>query len=243
MNKAKTIFIAFVLFGWVGCATVPPPKPLDPQSAVIGISVKTRAPIKTFTDKPNVVYFINAEQGEDVYTQGNFIRSNYAKGGQVYLLNLKPGHYAAVGCYKRIIGASPDDSGICSEGITNTTFFPKELIKLTEVTVAPGTIAFMGKYVIDTSTGLKDADDAQLHYAQLIWPGALLSYSAVGTAIMVVLPVFTERCEYAYKGSLHEEKCDKRAEIGFLDNALEHFKGTGWINIIQKRMEELKAEK
>ncbi|NIO20584.1 MAG: hypothetical protein GTN76_07565 [Candidatus Aenigmarchaeota archaeon] len=49
--------------------------------------------------------------------------------------------------------------------------------------------------------------------------------------------------ESNFKGPLHEAKRDKQAEIQFLTNALEHFKDTGWINIIQKRTEELKAEK
>lgn len=96
----------------------------------------------------------------------------------------------------------------------------------------------MGEYMVDQSMGLKDCDDCQLHYAQLIAPGAF-----TGAVAMTLLPVLTGRGEYYYKGSLHEEKRDKEAEIRFLTNALEHFEGTGWTNIIQKRIEELKVEK
>lgn len=119
-----------------------------------------------------------------------------------------------------------------------TTFFPKELIKLTEVTVAPATIAFMGEYVVDQSVGLEDADDCQLHYAGLISPSAF-----TGTAKMVLLPVLTGYGDYYYKGSVHEEHCDREAEIRFLTNALEDFKDTEWTNIIQRRLGELEAEK
>ena len=197
--------------------------------AAIGISVNTRAPIKAFTDNPHMVYFIKVDNDEDLYTQSNFIRSNYAKDGQIYLLNAKPGRYAVVGCYikKRV--------GMVTE---YTTFFPKELIKLTEVTVAPGTTAFMGEYVIDMSVGLEDADECQRHYCQIIAPGALTEASK-----MTIAPLLKGHGEYLYKGSLHEKHLDKEAEIRFLNNALEHFEGTGWTSIIQKRIESLTAEK
>jgi hypothetical protein len=227
MNKVKNIFVGFVILGLLGCAaTLPPPKPADSQRAAIGIAVKTRSPITTFTEKPEMVYFIKVDNDEDLYTQGNFIRSNYAKHGQIYLLNAKPGHYAAVGCYikKRVTMVTE-----------YTTFFPKEIIKLTEVTVAPGTTAFMGEYVIDMSLGLEDADECQRHYCQMIAPGAFTD-----PVKMTLAPLLTGHGDYYYKGSLHEKHLDKEAEIRFLNNALEHFEGTFWTSIIQKRTEELK---
>lgn len=229
MNKAINIFVAFVILGLGGCATLPPPQPLDSARAVIGISVKTRQPIKVVSHKPQMMYFIKVDKEEDLYTQGNFIRSDYSKGGQVYLLNAEPGRYAAVGCYMK-------GGGI--KWVEYTTFFPEELIKLTEVAVAPGTIAFMGEYVVDQSVGLKDADDCQLHYLQLIAPGALTGPIESG-----VLAAILGHGDYYYKGSIHEEHCDREAEIRFLTTALEHFKDTGWVNIVERRLEELKSEK
>ena len=208
MNKVIiNIFVAFVILGLGGCATLPPPKPLDPQRAIIGISVKNRAPIRVIAQKNTVVYFIKVDKEEDLYTQEDIIQSNYANGGQVYLLNAEPGRYAAVASFYLRVGNKW------------TTIFPKELIKLTEVTVAPGTIAFMGDYVVDSDTGTENYDDAQSHYSRLVYTG------------------------YHYDGSLHEENRDKQAEIGFLTNALEHFKDTGWVNVIQRRMGDLEAEK
>jgi hypothetical protein len=226
MNKVKNIFIGVIMLGLLGCAsTLPPPKPADSQRAVIGISVKTRSPITTFTEKPEMVYFIKMDNDEDLYTQGNFIRSNYAKHGQIYLLNVKPGRYAAVACYikKRVTMITE-----------YTTFFPKELVKLTEVTVAPGTTAFMGEYVIDMSLGLEDADDCQRHYCQIIAPGAFTD-----EARMIFAPLITGHGDYYYRGSLHEKHLDREAEIRFLNNAQEHFEGTFWTSVIQKRSEEL----
>jgi hypothetical protein len=156
------VITAFMIFGLVGCATLPAPELLDPQRAVIGISVKTRVPLLKFPDRPDMVYFIKGDEGEDLYTQGSesLIQSNNLEGGYVYLLNAEPGRYAAVACYLE----KETEQGTYEYW----TFFPEEMIKLTEVLVAPGTIAFMGEYVVDKSWGFKDLDNAQLQYFQLI---------------------------------------------------------------------------
>ena len=238
MRKVRFISIMFVIFGLLACATtLPPPKPADPQRAAIGISADMRA--IGFNYSCDQVYFIKVDEGEDLYTQGSLIQSNYSKDGQIYLLNAKPGRYAVVAIVdfkKMIIPASAAPSSGFSISFTPrsdysyTTFLPKEIIKLTEVTVAPGAIGFAGKYVVNAGMGFEDADDAQLHYFQLVAPGAKTDFISMG---------FSGRIYY--NGSLHEEHCDKQAEIEFLINAVEHFKDTGWADIIHKRTEELRT--
>jgi hypothetical protein len=223
MHKAATIFVVFVVLGLVSCATAPAPRPLGPESAAIGISVKIYQVGPDLSAQQ--VYLIKLNEGEGLYTQGNFIRSNYVKGGQAYFLNLKPGRYAAVGSHTTFYAPW------IKRTYEYKAFFPKELIKLTEVTVAPGTLAFMGKYVVKQSLSFEDADEAQLHYLHLIAPGALTGWSRIFTT------------KQSYRGLLLEEHRDKQDEIEFLTNAQKHFKDSAWINIVQKRMEELKAEK
>ena len=46
-----------------------------------------------------------------------------------------------------------------------TTFFPEELIKLTEVTVPAKAIVFMGEYIVDLNTGIENV----LSYAAFAW--------------------------------------------------------------------------
>ena len=222
MGKVRNIFFVSALFGLVGCATLPPPKPLDPQRAIIGIAVKTRAPLRIVVDKADQVYFIKIHEAGDLYTRESFIRSTFGKDGQVYFLNAKPGRYAAVACYKR-------------KPLINfqaLSFFSKELIRLTEVTVDPGTIVFAGEYVVDQAMGVIEGDDAQVHYAQLSAPGLDLKRRFIGPF-----------GEYYYSCALHKECRDKQAEIRFMTNALEHLKDTGWTNIILNRIHELKAKK
>jgi hypothetical protein len=173
-----------------------------------------------------MVYFVKVNEEEDLYYAGHYIQSRFSENDQVYLLNAKPGRYAAVACLVReVVPMTPSKE--------RTTFFSKEVIKLTEVEVPPGTIKFMGQYVVNQVVSFEEADDAQINYFQLIAPGA-----KTGVSGALLSPG-----KYYHPGSLHEKKFDKEAEITFLNNALLHLKDTGWVNIIQKRLEELKAGK
>ncbi|MCI0695974.1 hypothetical protein L0337_28740 [candidate division KSB1 bacterium] len=252
MKTLKSTVVAILIVGLFGCAgTLPPVKPLSSEMSAIGIAVKTRAPLKLFGDKANMVYFIKLDEVDSVaranyMVQSNqLIQSNYANKNQIYLLNARPGRYAVVAAFHSEStpdipsGSGPGKSGVSvSVGLNmpsetkNTTFFAKEIIKLTEVTVTPGAMVFMGDYVISQSTGFKEADETQLHYLQLIAPGAKTGY----------LSMAFSGSNY-YKGSLHEHKRDRQTEMQFFANALEHLKGSEWINIIHKEMDQLRAEK
>ena len=232
MKILKNVLITIVLAGIAGCATTPPPPPLPPaidseQRSIIGISLEVRAPIKAFSNNPDAVYFVKIDEEADLFTKGNFILSNYYRDGQAYLLNAKPGRYVAVACYRKV-------SPLGQKSSNYTTFFSKELIKLTDVTVNPGEVAFMGEYVIDSSAGLNEADSAQLQYAQIIAPGKSTSISG-----SIFSAMFGGEQDAFYKGSLHVVASDKQVEIKFLTNAIEHFKDSAWISFFQKRLDNL----
>jgi len=252
MNAMQKLFAAILIMGLLGCAgTMPPVKPLSSEMPAIGIAIKIRAPVKIFSSKPNRVYFIKLDEADSAASanylvQSNqLIQSNYVNQNQMYLLNAKPGRYAVVAAFHSKStpnipgGGSPGKSGVSvSVGVNMpsetkyNTFFSKELIKLTEVTVKPGEMVFMGDYVIDQSTGFKEADDTQSYYLQLIAPGAKTGYMSMAFS----------GSNY-YRGALHEHKRDRQAEMQFLTNALEHLKGTEWVKMIDKEMDELRAEK
>jgi hypothetical protein len=241
MNMLKKMLVLFIIVELVGCAAIPPPKPQEPQSAAIGISIKLRAPIRIFSSNADMVYFIKIDEEGDLYNQDRFIRSNYLKDGQVYFLNVEPGRYAAVACYqiKSVPKMNPYTGHMSGRTESEyTTFFPEELIKLTEVSVEAGTIKFMGTYVVDQTVGFQEADNAQLHYFQLIAPGAYF-----GPVTTLLLSMLSGHGDYYYAGSLHEEHCDKEHEIRFLTSALKHFKNSDWIYNVQKRLVELEEKK
>lgn len=215
MRTSAIVFVCLVLMGVPGCASLPV-APVHEQSSAIGISVEVRAPVKMFgSPTQQNVYFVRLDEGSGSYKHTQLIKKNYSRGNQFYLLNAEPGRYVAVASYDR-------------PGFNK--YFPSEVIKLTEVFVTPGTIAFMGDYIMDSSVGLKGADKLQHYYADLLDP--YKKYFGMGTGI--VLAMFGATMEIPYKCSVYKSDKSEEAEKAFLDNTMEYFKESGWETIIQK---------
>jgi hypothetical protein len=182
--------------------TRPSPHPLD-QHGAIGISVQARDRDTGGSDVAATdVYFVRSGDGDDLMSQSVYLRSNHSDGSRVYLLNAKPGRYAAIACISR-----------------NTAIFPTRMIRLTEVTVVPGEFAFMGDFLIETSSTWSHAsdnevDDAQLHYRKVV----------------------AQNSE-ADRSWLHEAKRGEEAERRFFGNAVKDFKRSGWSVIAQRELE------
>ncbi len=60
---AKALLIALVVTSLPACESLPAPAPMDETSSGIGIRVKTRAPIKLFSNKPDRVFSIRLPEG------------------------------------------------------------------------------------------------------------------------------------------------------------------------------------
>lgn len=212
-----------------GCASMPVPRMEDPQTSVIGIQIETQAPVGIFSNKPDRVFFVRID-GESDITQSQVIPSNFAKDGRIYLLNAKPGKYAAVAAFRSQagspFGSAPPQPGVSfsvSIGKTGyTTYFSKELIEATKVDVAKGEIAFMGSYVVKQSVGLKDAEPIQNHYAKLLAPGS--SKSGFGHLLSG---------DYHYRGVVNEAKRDSDARTEFLRKAKDDLAEGGWGQLIK----------
>ncbi len=238
MHIYRGIFAAILLVELTGCATTPlPPAVIDSEKlSIIGISLKVRAPIKIFSNKPETVFFARIDEDKELFTKDNFIRSNYAKDGQVYLLNAKPGRYVAIGCFYKKTPAgqkSTDFATSYAQRPSNfTTFFSEDLITLTDVTVGSGKVVFMGKFVVDSSAGLKNADATQAHYAEIIAP-----YAEIGVTASIISSLLSIEQDYYFTGSVHLDERDKQAEMTFLTNAVKHFKGSDWVKIFQRQID------
>jgi hypothetical protein len=225
LRRLGLVLLGGCLIG--GCATVPVPKLQQADSSGIGISLKIRAPIKIFSREPHTVYFVKTDADGGI-RQILLLRSNYAKDGRVYFLNLPPGSYAAVAAvFSQTQGpAGPTQPGFnitVGGGRTGyTTYFAKDLIEQTQVTVRKGELAFMGHYVVDQSGGLSEAEPIQLHYADVIAPGA--SKSGVGHFLS---------SDYHYRGSIHEAKRDDETRSEFLSRAREDLAEGGWAGLIR----------
>ena len=217
---ASLVLITIVLGG---CATPQPiPELSQPQSSGLGIDVTLSAPIGLFKARPDQVYFAKID-GEDGLLQQQIIRSNYSKDGRAYLLNVRPGTYAAIGAFfsRAGIPAGPPSPGFSVSVATGrsgyTTYFSTELVERTKVIVRENDFVFMGSYMVDQSVGLEGADGVQTHYKNVIAPGA-----ATGTFLMGLSG------DVHYRGALLEHKNDEQTRNEFFRNAKEDLAGSAW---------------
>ncbi len=213
MTTKKILSAIFVIAALSACAIqLPAPTPQDGASAGIGVLVKTRAPIKLFSNKVDSVKFVRLEGNDrSQYISTQPIASNYNKDGYIYLLNAPPGRYAAV--------AASDIQSHAEGNQRFSTYFSRDLVKATEVTVEPGRIVFMGEFIVDTSTSFEDADDVQSHYLRLISPGVEGRSTFWGSMMG----------DNHYTGTLHEVNQDEEARDRFLATTRENLGEVGWL--------------
>jgi len=225
MKKAYAILFVLLV---TSCASMPVPRMEDPQTSAIGIQVETQAPVGIFSNKPDRIFFVRID-GEGGIKQNQAIPSNFAKDGRIYLLNAKPGKYAAVAAFRSQAGSpfspapQPGVSVSVSVGKTGyTTYFSKELIEATRVDVGRGEVAFMGSYVVKQSVGLKNAEPIQNHYAELLAPGS--SKSGFGHLLSG---------DYHYRGAVNEARRDNDAKTEFLRKSKDDLAEGGWGQIFK----------
>ena len=199
---ASIVVIAALL---TGCATTQPiPTMSHAQSSGLAIDLTLIAPVELFSNKPDQVYFIETDNRDGLLQQG-IIRSNFINDGRAYLLNARPGTYAAVGAlfvnsYRRY-----------------TTYFAKEIVEQSNVTVPENKFVFMGSYLVKTSTEFDGADEIQAHYKNVISPGESTGWLSMGLSGPV-----------HYLGALRERKNDEQARNEFVRNAKEDLAGNEW---------------
>jgi hypothetical protein len=139
-----------------------PLEPPDPGRGNIGVKVKVFPPAQTGWGSADVVYFVRVVEDSDRFGAEGVISSNYVKGGQIYLLNAKPGRYVAVGC-EFVLGTAGD--------IGKAAFSRADILQ-TEVEVTAGGVVFMGAILAESSTNTQELDQAQAHYLRIIAPAA-----------------------------------------------------------------------
>lgn len=224
----KEIYTILSVLFIAGCASMPIPRMEDPQTSVIGIQIETQAPVGIFSHKPDRIFFVRIDNEDDI-TQNLVIPSNFAKDGRIYLLNARPGKYAAVAAFRSQAGLpfapapQPGISVSVTVGKTGyTTYFSKELIEATKINVVPGEVVFMGSYVVKQSVGLENAEPIQNHYANLLAPGS--SKSGFGHLLSG---------DYHYRGMTGEAKRDSDARTEFIKKARGDLAEGGWEPILK----------
>ena len=209
---AATLVAATLL---AGCAANQPiPQMTRQNGAVVAIELNVADPSNIGSHDPVQIYFAKIDNSDGILQQ-QFIRSNYVKDNRAYLLNARPGTYVAVASLFR----SPVSPA------TYTTYFPRGLVEQTKVSVHEHEFAFMGSCIVDSSVGLDGADVVQIHYKNVIAPGAatgLLSMAFSGAV--------------QYRGTLRERKDDVGTQAAFFRQAKEDLKGSSWTAFVPQSM-------
>jgi hypothetical protein len=207
----KMVLCMLIIFA-IGCGV---PKNLrvleDKESSIIGISVKTIT-LSIFRNKAEVVYFVRLDEKDDNNIGNKIIPTNYARGDYVYLINAKPGKYAAVASFF----SQTEES--------YNTFFDAAAIQASIVEVGPNQVVYAGDLVIENQMKNlyqnieQNGDKAQLHYY------SLLKSFMYGTY---------------YCGTPIKTGKTKEAQGEFLNKTRTYFKDSQWIPLIEKSIEGL----
>ncbi len=186
MNRMVIAMVAVAVVASAACVSKPPKKqfqrlagefvspvhitkPVDQQSAVIGITMKSPAWAPNTEDR---LYLVKVENERDLFEGTKLIPTSIVApppgsggGGTVYVQNVPPGRYAAV-------AFSTSEKGFGKVREVTLFLLPKAVVKQSDTTVAPGGIHFMGEYEVGTSTMVlqeKAADEVQEHYFEAFW--------------------------------------------------------------------------
>jgi hypothetical protein len=222
MNRISTPFAAMVLpLFLLGCATGNVKVSQPAAESASGIVIRIPSPCVPLMPCANATLTFARLQDDGSVISDEIYRASIVRSDHHYLLNAKPGKYAAVAvAYERGMRTGASLGG----GVTVTTsrvfgeniLFSEELVRQTLVEVTPGTIAVMGAYDFavegrmalapSATQFMKDADPVQLHYAKALDP-QMQSRGATSA-----IKFYRARFESAQKDSATRQALLKSAE-------------------------------
>lgn len=252
----KRLCIGITIFFLSGCVSLPPAAPENSMGSILAVSISIKQPIPVFESHIRSVYFVKIEQGGDIINQKNIIKSNYYNGDCIYLLNARPGRYAAVAAFEKDFpesGSQREAGGRASS--YNSFYFSSEIIRLSEIEVMPGEISYMGSFTLRKpwSLSFTNADEAQLRFRRRLQPDFADSEKE-NSFLKLTFGTLCGSADYSVAVSSKELKKDLTSELDFLNKSLHHFKGgrlqrilykkelaagAGWQHIIKKRIEKI----
>ena len=245
MHRIAIVILVLAAVAIGGCVSKPPKKPfqrlagefvspvnitkpVDQQSALIGITINTDKWSPRTEDR---VYLVKIESERDLLQGTKLIPTNIlipppgaGGGGTVYVQNVPPGRYAAV-------AFTASEKGFGKVREVTLYLLPKEMVKQTDTTVAAGTISFMGAYDMGPSTMVlqeNSTDDVQMHYFEVFWGKPLAQ--VIADLHLIGTPAYFP----AHAIALTKSTRDARAEEQFLLTAKRDLE-LSWTPILERR--------
>lgn len=229
---SKIRYYAFAVMLISGCASNPVavPNPYNSESAGVGVALKVNLS-GMITYRADTIYFVRGCPDAEENCGSQFVRSNYAKDGRIYLLNAEPGEYMAV--------AAAVDINVLGDHSVYFVYFPGTLAEKTKIKVRPGRLENAGNYVVSAAYGVcpENAEADQLKHAEMMAPGVpkcgfwnILAYQlATSNYIFIAGKAYTAGTQiFHYRGTGFEELQNAGDPLEFYRNANSDLSGAGW---------------
>jgi len=229
--KMHLVLVSVLLLVSGGCAkTVNIPQAESASKSAIAISIHARIHL-SYTQwglfSPSSIYFIKLNDEKDSIRKADLIPSNYVirsigRRPNVFLLNVEPGMYAAVGAVGK------------ASGVKIFAYFPEEMVKKTTIHVKPNSFYYVGTFTFETGSEMysNQLDATQNFYYKGLLLGDHREVAGKQKISNIKNPQYIPLV-------LKESNSAKSDEIEFLKDHKEVFKSTGWDSKIQNRLNEL----
>jgi len=253
MRKIICCIVGLVLTGFISEMEGKIPKelrqPEDSSSSLLAVSF---GPLKAFSEKLNKkvsisVLFVKLEPSE-YGNEPQMIASNYSENGRAYLINAKPGKYAAVALLARIkksgIGIGIGGGGVTSfysyNDTSKATFFSRQIVDRSTIEVKPGEFAFMGDFTVYKQPDITKGDSAQERYYH-----QFVELVEKGDPALAKVKVKKKKFKKKPKRSCNRGVLTDYFSLDMTSflRIKSDFRGTGWNDIIQKRWQEVLDKK
>jgi hypothetical protein len=215
MKIIQSILAISVMIFFAGCSSLPEilKNPTSPEKSIVAVSITNLAPATKMKSNPSQVYFAKIPRNGNIFKGQGFIAANYVKKDVAYLINIEPGRYVVV--------ATSIPTGMYYRDFS---FFKKEAIKASEITVKPRQVAFAGELVIQYSGGLlrsiqDKGDDAQKNYLTFLYN---IAKDFQGTLD-----------SHVWSGNFVKRSKTPEDRQEFLEKAKGDLKGTGWEKLLK----------
>jgi hypothetical protein len=211
----RSICLAALAFSALlsSCATSQVPGMTQARAAMLAIDVTLRPPLGDTRGKPAVVFLAKIDDDGSLL-QKQFIRTNYVKDGRAYLLNAAPGTYVAFAAY--------ENPPMLVTTADSLTYFSKQLVEQTKVTLTEGAFAFMGSFEVAQAAWADQADEVQVHYRSVLAP-----MEPKGIVAQVLNKVTS------YRGTPGAPKDAATVRARFVQDAQKDLAGSQWLSLVR----------
>lgn len=160
--------------------------------------------VQLTTYRASTIWFVKLDKDQDLLDVDSVIKSNYNKGGQVYLTNIKDGKYAMVAAQFEAMGR-------------RTTYFNKDLILQSIVEVDSDEFLFTGKWIVKLRTMVgkeKKGDEISQHFFKILTGN--IKKTSLGNQLL--------SGKSHYRGEFKDFQRSAQIIYDFKERALRHYK-------------------